>query len=230
MLVITYEYRFHDEDVKVSRSLPRASWIESNVEFMSKTDALQVLAAARDRRVAFHEERTVIPKQSNSYHSSLPGTDALPAASDKKRSQYNPPHSSLPGTDALPAVSDKKERSQNNSHHTSLPGTDALPAATKDQKMGSDEKGKGRPQNNSHPSSLLGTVFVPAGAKDQKTASHKKKKKSQPRSNSSSYISQGYRGGNSYDGNDFEYGMCDKDCGWCGQCSNGVDYDLIQNF
>jgi hypothetical protein len=24
--------------------------------------------------------------------------------------------------------------------------------------------------------------------------------------------------------------MCDKDCGWCGQCSNGVDYDLIQNF
>ena len=161
MLVICYEYQSHDADVKVSRLLPQASWIESNVE--SKTRIAAILAAAKDRKIAFHEERTARP--------------------------------------------------QNNS---SLPGSDALPTAAEDQKIASDKKGKMRLKNNSQHSSLPGMDALPqaAAAKDQKTASHKKKR--QPRSNTSSYTEPRYyitTGGDGY-----EWGMCDKDCGWCGRC------------
>jgi hypothetical protein len=224
MLFISYEYQVQNADVKVSRVLPQASWIESNVETMSKTDAL--LTAAKDRKIAFHEERTARP-QNDSYHNSLPGTDALPAAAkdqkiaSHKKTKKQPPnnshHSSLsgtaPGTDAL---------------HNSLPGTDALPAAAQDKKTASHKKTKKKqPQNNPQHSSLPGTDTLPAAAKDQKTASHKKTKK-QPRNKSSSYTNPGYLSP-SDDGissiQERDYGMCDKDCGWCGRCILGVDLD-----
>ena len=86
MLVIYYEYQLQDANVKVSRVLPRPTWIESNIEIMSKMDTL--LTAAKDRKIAFHEERTVRP-QNSSHHSSLPGMDALPAAA---KDQKNPSH------------------------------------------------------------------------------------------------------------------------------------------
>ena len=164
MLVIYYEYQLQDANVKVSRVLPRPTWIESNIEIMSKMDTL--LTAAKDRKIAFHEERTVRP--------------------------------------------------QNSSHHSSLPGMDVLPAAAKDREFTFHEEKTAGPQNNSQRSPLPATKYpiyffdekktLPvASAKNQKlkSASHKKK---QPRGN---YISsdQGY-----------EWGMCDKDCGWCGRC------------
>jgi hypothetical protein len=88
MLVIYHEYRHQDADVKVSRVLPRASWIESNNEVLSKMDAL--LAVAKDRKIAFHEERTAHPQnKSRNSSSRLPGTDALPAAAkDKKKASH----------------------------------------------------------------------------------------------------------------------------------------------
>ena len=132
MLVIYHEYQLQDTDVKVSRVLPRASWIEGNIEIMSKTDAL--LAAAKDRKIAFHEERTARP-QNNSHHSSLPGTDAVPAAAKERTA---PP--------------------QNNSHHSSLPGTDALPAAAKDQKIASHKKER-RPRNNGYYIASIGDGY-----------------------------------------------------------------------
>ena len=216
MLVIYYEYQSHDADVKVSRVLPPASWIESNIEFMSKTDAL--LAAAKNRKIAFHEERTA-QLQINSHHASLPGTDAISTAAKNKiannertaRPQNNSQHSSLPGTEAISAEAKKKKiafnnektaRPQNNSQHSSLPGTDALPArASTDRKISFQKEG--------------------TSAKDQKTASSKKRKR-QPRSNNSSYIVPGYLnkadGYISTGGDGYEWGMCDKDCGWCGRC------------
>jgi len=63
MLVIYHEYQLPDEIVKVSRMLPRVSWIKRNrllgMEVMGSTDAL--LTAAKDETIAFHEERTARP-------------------------------------------------------------------------------------------------------------------------------------------------------------------------
>ena len=249
MLVIYYEYQSHDADVKVSRVLPPASWIESNIEFMSKTDAL--LAAAKNRKIAFHEERTA-RLQINSHHGSLPGTDAISTAAKNKiannertaRPQNNSHHGSLPGTDAISTAAKKKKiannektaRPQNNSQHSSLPGTEAISAEAKKKKIAFNNEKTARPQNNSQHSSLPGTDALPArastdrkisfqkegtSAKDQKTASSKKRKR-QPRSNNSSYIVPGYLnkadGYISTGGDGYEWGMCDKDCGWCGRC------------
>jgi hypothetical protein len=191
MLVIYYEYQLRDADVKVSKLLPQAGWILVNIEFMSKTDGL--IAATKDKKIAFHEERTARP-QNNSHHSSLPGTDALPSCS-------------LPGTDALPSSSLPGTNAPPSSSST-FPGTNAIPTIA----SGSNRK----------------TVFVKEGtsAKDQKPASHKKKKK-QPRSNISSYTNfSGYQKPDDYytNGGGYEYGMCDKDCGWCGNCSTSMGY------
>ena len=68
MLVIYHEYQLHDADIKVSRVLPQASWIERQIKFMSKTDAL--ITAARDPKIAFHEERTARP-QNSSHHNDI---------------------------------------------------------------------------------------------------------------------------------------------------------------
>ena len=121
MLVIYHEYQIYwqDVDVKVSRVLPRASWIESNIEFMSKTDAL--LAAAKDRKIAFHEERTTRPQNNSRRHNSSSGTATatgtnapFPAAA--KKDQKTPSRKKkTPG------------RPRNNSHHgnseyTIIPG------------------------------------------------------------------------------------------------------------
>jgi hypothetical protein len=125
MFVICHEYQLQDADMKVSRVLPRPTWIESNIE-MSKMDAL--LAAAKDRKIAFHEERTARP-QNNSHHSSLPGMDVLPAAAK--------------------GFTIDEERTAR-----SLPGMDVLPVAAKDREITIDEERAARPQNNSHYSSL----------------------------------------------------------------------------
>ena len=95
MLVIYHEYQLQDADVKVSRMLPEASWIESNIEVMSKTDAL--LAAAKDRKIAFHEERTARPQNSSHPNSSNTRTDA--------KNQKTPSHKKKTG------------RPRNSSHH-----------------------------------------------------------------------------------------------------------------
>jgi len=230
MLVIYHEYRFKDTDVRVSMMLPQPSWIENNIEVMSKMDAL--LAAAKDRKIAFHEERTPRPQN----NSSLPGTDALPeAAKDQKaasshkegtaRPQNNSNFSSLPGTDALPAAANDqkaashkgKGRPQNTS---SLPGMNALPAAAKDQKAAS-HKGKGPPQNDLYSTFVpaSGTDALPAAAKDQKKTS-RKARKGQSRNDSPKY--PGYLSMSVDDpwsaGDDMDYTACDKDCGWCGRC------------
>ena len=65
MLVISRKHQLDDADVKVSRVLPRPEWIQSsrvlNMEVMpGRTVAL--LAAAKDRKIAFHEERTTRPR------------------------------------------------------------------------------------------------------------------------------------------------------------------------
>ena len=250
MLVIYIEYldQLQDADMKVSKVLPRADWIESNIETMSRTDGL--LAAARDRKIAFHEERTA-RRQNNSHNSSLPRTDAVPAAAtksqkiaSKKESTDRPQnnHSSLPGTDALPATAKDsssktpsqkkgKGRSQNNSHHTSLPGTNAPPVAKpKDSssKIPSQKKEKGRSQNNH--GSLPGMGALPAAApKDSssKNPSQKKTKKGRPQNNNSYNIPRYHHSSDDYMGiseSPCEYGMCDKDCGWCGRCIS--DFDL----
>jgi len=136
MLVIYYEYQLHDADIKVSRLLPRTSWIKKHTKYMmGNTDAL-ITAAARDRKIAFLEERTERP-QDNSHHSSLPGTDAVPSSSLPGMDAV--PSSSLPGMDALPSTS-------------SLPGTNALPkiknvfvkegTSTKDQQKPASQKKK----------------------------------------------------------------------------------------
>jgi len=143
MFVIHHEYQTQDADVKVSRVLPRPTWIEINIETKSKMDALAaLLAAAKDRKIAFHEERTARPR--------------------------------------------------NKSHLT-------LPVVAKKQKM--------------------------------KNASHKKK---QPRNNNSTYTAAstsglGYlnpRDDDISSGQGYEWGMCDKDCGWCGRCILNYHGDL----
>ena len=114
MLVIYYEYQLQDANVRVLRVLPRPTWIESNIEIMSKMDTL--FTAAKDRKIASHEERTVRP-QNSSHHSSLPGMDALPAA---VKNQKNPSHRKKKNL-AQP---------QNSSYQSPLPGMDSpLPAA-----------------------------------------------------------------------------------------------------
>ncbi|KAF8958902.1 hypothetical protein BDZ97DRAFT_1840616 [Flammula alnicola] len=69
MLVIYHEYQLPDAFVRVSRILPRASWIQRNyvdvdgmlrMEVMGSTDAL--LTAAKDYTIAFHDERTARPR------------------------------------------------------------------------------------------------------------------------------------------------------------------------
>ena len=152
MLVIYCEYQLPDADVKVSRLLPAASWIESNIESMGEIPVGALIAAAKDRKKAFHEERTA-RQQHHVIHISLSGArkNALPS-------------SSLPRT------------------------TSALPTAT---------------------------------TSNQKTASHKKKKQQQ-RSNGSNNTVPWYQkpdGDFTTGGDGYEFGMCDKDCGWCGRCS-----------
>ena len=217
MLVIYIEYQLQDAsaDVKLSKVLPRASWIENNIETMSNTEAL--LAAANDRNIAFHEKRTARP-QNNSR--SLPGTDAVPAAAKDRK------------------TAPKKEstaRPQNN--YSSLPGTDALPspATAKDSssKIPSQKKGKGRSQNNPPHNSLPGMDAVPAAAAAAAKASSskipppKKKKKGRPQNNNS-YNTPRYSYPKYDDYSSInqpgEYGMCDKDCGWCGRCI--LDFDI----
>lgn len=75
MFVIYHEYRLPGEIVKVSRMLPRLSWIQRNdvdrmlrMEVMGSTAAL--LTAAKDQTIAFHEERTARP------HYNLPRSSA----------------------------------------------------------------------------------------------------------------------------------------------------------
>jgi hypothetical protein len=196
MLVIYYEYQLKNADVKVSRLLPEASWIQSNLTFMSKMDAL--IAAAEDRKIAFHEERTARP-QNNSHHNSLPGTDALPSSSLPGADVL--PSSSLDGTDALPSGS--------------LPGTDALVPSS------SLPGRKALPKMASN----LKTVFVKEGTLS-KDPQKKKKKKRQQQSNSYSYTPSGSLSPTGYSGG-YEYGMCDKDCGWCGNCSENFDWSRI---
>jgi len=130
MFVIYYEYQLPDADVKVSRVLPRASWIETSVEVMSKTEAF--LAAAKDRKIAFLEERTPRP-QSSSHHNPLSGTDAPPAAAKDQKT-----------------ASPKKRtpRPQSSSHHNPLSGTDAPPATAK---TASPKKRTARPRNTQKP-------------------------------------------------------------------------------
>ena len=218
MLVIYHEYQLHDAYIKVSRVLPQASWVEGNINFMSKTDAL--ITAARDPKIAFHEEKTARP-QNNSHPSSLPGTDAVPS-------------SSLPGMDAVPSSSSPGTDALNNT--SSLPGTNTLPKIAPDHK----------------------TVFVKEGtsmlAKDQKAASKKKKK---PRrgvrleilykfltfvinfsfqtnfagGNNSSYTVPRYQKPEYYstmNGDGYDWGMCDKDCAWCGRCSSEYSGDFME--
>ena len=122
MLVIYHEYQLQNVDVKVSRVLPRASWIESNIEVMSKTDAL--LAAANDRKIAFHEERTTKQPQNNSRRQNsssgtATGTGTIPvrpAAANKKDQKTPSSKKKTPG------------RARNNNSHrgdseyTILPG------------------------------------------------------------------------------------------------------------
>ena len=218
MLVIYHEYKLHDADIKVSKLLPQASWVEGNINFMSKTDAL--ITAARDPKIAFHEEKTARP-QNNSHPSSLPGTDAVPS-------------SSLPGMDAVPSSSSPGTDTLNST--SSLPGTNTLPKIAPDHK----------------------TVFVKEGtstlAKDQKAASKKKKK---PRrgvrleilykfltfvinfsfqtnfagGNNSSYTVPRYQKPEYYstmNGDGYDWGMCDKDCAWCGRCSSEYSGDFME--
>ena len=226
MLVIHYEYRSQNADVKASRLLPRASWIESNMKSI-------VLAAAKNRKIAFREERTSLSQN----NSSLPGSDALPAAAQdgkgKSRAQ-NTYHSSLPGSDALPATAQDQKSSASHGKgkspalkiplYSSLAGSNALPAAAKDQKSASHGKRKSPALKIPLHSSLTGTNALFVAAKDQKTktASNKNKKR-QPRSNNN-------LGGSSYDittgGSGYDWGMCDKDCGWCGRCIENYHGDF----
>ena len=75
MLVIYYE----DAGWKVSRLLPEASWIESNLTSMSKMDAL--IAAAEDRNIAFKIDE----KRTARHHSSLPRRNALPRIASNRK-------------------------------------------------------------------------------------------------------------------------------------------------
>lgn len=63
MLAIYHEYQLSDKIVKVSRMLPRVSWIQRNhmlrMEVMGSTDAL--LTAVKNQTIVFHEERTAWP-------------------------------------------------------------------------------------------------------------------------------------------------------------------------
>jgi hypothetical protein len=248
MFVICHEYQVQDADIKLSRVLPRPTWIKSNIE-MSKMDAL--LAAAHDGKIAFHEERTARP-QNNSHHSSLPGMDVLPAAAkgltiDEERTAgpQDNSHSSLPGMDVLPVAAKDREftideeraaRPQNNSHYSSLPGMDVLPAAAKDREFAFDEERTAGPQNNSH-RPLPATKYpidekktLPVAAKNQKKKNAPNKKKQQPRNNNSTYTTaSGYLNpSDSYfsSGQGYEWGMCDKDCGWCGRCESDYGHLL----
>ena len=172
--------------MKLSRLLPEASWIESNVASMSKMSAL--IAAAKDRKIAFHEERTARP-QNNSHHNSLPGTDALPS-------------SSLPGADVLPS--------------SSLPGTDALSSSSLPGKR------KALPKTTSN----LKTVFVKEGTSSKDP--QKKKKKRQQQSNSYSYTPYRSSAPSPTDySRGYDWGLCDKDCGWCGNCADNFDWSRI---
>jgi hypothetical protein len=212
MLVIHNEYQLKDADVKVSRILPRANWIKDNIEPMSKMKAL--LAAANDRKIAFHEERTARP-QNLSHRSSMPGTSAGPSTVKKPK---NAPQKK------------KTTQPQNTStNYSSLPGTDAVPATTKDQKNAAQKKKTAaQPQKDkSHhiSSSLPGTDAVPAAAaaKDQKLKpAPQKKRKGRPR-NSNYSITPGYLYS---DSDPMDYGMCDKDCGWCGRCMDNYSGNL----
>ena len=242
MLVIYHEYHLQDADVKLSKFLPCASWIESNIEVMSKTGAL--LAAAKDRKIAFHEERTARPQNNApSSYSSLPGSDAVPAAAKERttRPQNNSHHSSLPGTDAVPAAAKGKTALPPKFPlYSSLSGTSALPATAKGKTalppkiplysslpgtsaLPATTKGKtALPPKIPPYSSLSGTSALPAAAKDQKIA--KEKKKRRPQNNNSNYTrnpgyqTDGYGYIVSGVGDGYEWGMCDKDCGWCGRC------------
>jgi len=194
MLVIYYEYQLRDADVKVSKLLPQAGWISVNILEFMSKADGHGLLAAAEDQKIAFHEERTARPQNNSHHSSLPGSDALPSCS-------------LPGTDALPSSSLPGKNAPPSSSST-LPGTNAIPTIA----SGSNRK----------------TVFVKEGtsAKDQKPASHKKKKK-QPRSNISSYTNfSGYQKPDDYytNGGGYEYGMCDKDCGWCGHCSTSMGY------
>ena len=216
MLVIFYEYQLHDADIKVSKLLPQANWIEEHKNYMDNDALITVTAAARDRKIAFLEERTERP-QNISHHSSLPGTDAVPS-------------SSLPGMDAVPSSSSSGTNALPSS--SSLPGTDALPktasnhktvsvnegTSAKDQQKPASQKKKKKPQSTStmvrfeihekFPTFVINFSFLQTNFAGG--------------SNNSSYTAPKYQKPEYYittDGDGYEYGLCNKDCGWCGRCA-----------
>jgi len=91
MLVISDQYQTHNADVKVSRMLPRANWIQRNGRMLNEVMGnMDALTAAKDQSIAFHCEMTT---RSHSNPSSQ-NTDALfaaavggkePSASEKRR-------------------------------------------------------------------------------------------------------------------------------------------------
>ncbi|KDR72013.1 hypothetical protein GALMADRAFT_229214 [Galerina marginata CBS 339.88] len=61
MLVINHEYNLPDATVKVSRMLPRVNWIQKNFQTLNLTvtgGMNALLTAAKDQKVAHHEEKT----------------------------------------------------------------------------------------------------------------------------------------------------------------------------
>ena len=124
MLVINYEYQLHDADIKVSRLLPKEKWIEEHKKYMDTDALITVKAAARDRKIAFREERTE-RQQNNSHHSSLPGMDP-------------PPSSSSSGTNALPKTA---------SNHKTIFVKEGT-SAKDQQKPASQKKKKKKPQSS----------------------------------------------------------------------------------
>ena len=135
MLVIYCEYQLHDADIKVSRLLPQENWIEKRKKYMDTNALITITAAARDRKIAFREERTERP-QNNSHHSSLPGTDAVPS-------------SSLPGMDPLPSSSSSWTNvlPKTASNHKTIFVKEGT-SAKNQQKSASQKKKKKKPQSS----------------------------------------------------------------------------------